>query len=63
MKLDDAAACLEALGNPTRLKVYRLLVRAGVLIGCSRKSTIMVFARAHACEPTAELADRARAGK
>ena len=29
MKLDDAAACLEALGNPTRLKVYRLLVRAG----------------------------------
>jgi DNA-binding transcriptional ArsR family regulator len=29
MKLDGAAACLEALGNPTRLKVYRLLVRAG----------------------------------
>jgi DNA-binding transcriptional ArsR family regulator len=29
MKLDDAAARLEALGNPTRLKVYRLLVRAG----------------------------------
>ena len=29
MKLVDAATQLEALGNPTRLKVYRLLVRAG----------------------------------
>ncbi len=29
MNLDDAAARLEALGNPTRLKVYRTLVRAG----------------------------------
>jgi DNA-binding transcriptional ArsR family regulator len=29
MKLDDAAAYLEALGSPTRLRVYRLLVRAG----------------------------------
>jgi DNA-binding transcriptional ArsR family regulator len=29
MKLDDAAAKLEALGNPTRLKIYRALVRAG----------------------------------
>ena len=29
MKLDDAAAHLEALGNPTRLKIYRMLVRAG----------------------------------
>lgn len=29
MKLDDAAARLEALGNPTRLKIYRMLVRAG----------------------------------
>lgn len=29
MKLDDAAACLEALGNPTRLRIYRTLVRAG----------------------------------
>src|ERR1044072_3331933 len=29
MKIDDAAARLEALGNPTRLRVYRLLVRAG----------------------------------
>jgi len=29
MKLDDAAAHLEALGNPTRLKIYRILVRAG----------------------------------
>ena len=25
----EVAACLEALGNPTRLQVYRLLVRAG----------------------------------
>src|SRR5437899_8486708 len=29
MRLDDAAAHLEALGNPTRLKIYRTLVRAG----------------------------------
>jgi DNA-binding transcriptional ArsR family regulator len=30
MKLDDAAAHLEALGNPTRLKIYRALIRAGM---------------------------------
>src|SRR4029079_11279290 len=29
MKIDDASARLEALGNPTRLKIYRALVRAG----------------------------------
>jgi DNA-binding transcriptional ArsR family regulator len=29
MKIEDAAARLEALGNPTRLRVYRLLVKAG----------------------------------
>src|SRR5436305_13134245 len=29
MKLDDAAARLEALGNQTRLRIYRTLVRAG----------------------------------
>ncbi len=29
MNLDETAACLEALGNPTRLAVYRMLVRAG----------------------------------
>lgn len=29
MKLDDAAGQLEALGNATRLKIYRALVRAG----------------------------------
>ena len=29
MKLDVVAAQLEALGNPTRLKIYRALVRAG----------------------------------
>jgi DNA-binding transcriptional ArsR family regulator len=29
MKLDDAASRLEALGNPTRLRIYRSLVRAG----------------------------------
>lgn len=29
MTLEDAAARLEALGNPTRLRVYRALVRAG----------------------------------
>src|SRR5258708_18265609 len=29
MKIVDAATHLEALGNPTRLKIYRTLVRAG----------------------------------
>lgn len=29
MDLDTAARCLAELGNPTRLAVYRLLVRAG----------------------------------
>jgi ArsR family transcriptional regulator, arsenate/arsenite/antimonite-responsive transcriptional repressor len=29
MKLDDAAARLEALGNSTRLRIYRALIRAG----------------------------------
>ena len=29
MKVNDAASRLEALGNPTRLRVYRTLVRAG----------------------------------
>ena len=29
MKIEIAAARLEALGNPTRLQIYRLLVRAG----------------------------------
>jgi len=30
MKLEKASTQLEALGNPIRLQVYRLLVRAGV---------------------------------
>jgi DNA-binding transcriptional ArsR family regulator len=29
MKIDDAAVRLEALGNRTRLQIYRALVRAG----------------------------------
>jgi ArsR family transcriptional regulator, arsenate/arsenite/antimonite-responsive transcriptional repressor len=29
MDINDAAAGLEALGNPTRLAIFRLLVRAG----------------------------------
>jgi len=29
MKTDEAADRLEALGNPTRLQIYRALVRAG----------------------------------
>ncbi|RWB02960.1 MAG: ArsR family transcriptional regulator [Mesorhizobium sp.] len=29
MELEKAAAQLEALGNPTRLQLYRILVRAG----------------------------------
>lgn len=31
MKIDDAASRLEALGNRTRLQIYRALVRAGRL--------------------------------
>lgn len=30
MDIETTAARLEALGNPTRLRLYRLLVRAGV---------------------------------
>lgn len=29
MKIDEAASRLEALGNPTRLRIYRALVKAG----------------------------------
>lgn len=29
MKIDDAASRMEALGNPTRLRIYRILVKAG----------------------------------
>ena len=29
LKLDDAARCLESLGNETRLAVFRMLVKAG----------------------------------
>ncbi|RXT57449.1 transcriptional regulator [Bosea sp. Tri-44] len=29
MKIEEAAKQLEALGNPTRLELYRVLVRAG----------------------------------
>ncbi len=29
MELEHAARCLEKLGNPTRLQVFRLLVKAG----------------------------------
>jgi ArsR family transcriptional regulator len=29
MKLEQASAQLEALGNPTRLNIFRILVRAG----------------------------------
>ncbi|MGL4325081.1 MAG: ArsR/SmtB family transcription factor [Beijerinckiaceae bacterium] len=29
MNIDDTAARLEALGNPTRLRIFRALVRAG----------------------------------
>jgi DNA-binding transcriptional ArsR family regulator len=29
MKLEDVASRLEALGNPTRLRIYRTLVKAG----------------------------------
>ena len=32
MKVERAAKQLEALGNPTRLQVYRLLVRDGTLV-------------------------------
>ena len=40
MKLDDAAARLEALGNPTRLKIYRALVEGQVLRQIVREPTL-----------------------
>jgi DNA-binding transcriptional ArsR family regulator len=30
MELDELANCLEKLGNPTRLAIFRLLVKAGI---------------------------------
>lgn len=30
IEIDQAANCLDALGNPTRLMLYRILVRAGM---------------------------------
>ena len=42
MKLEKAASQLEALGNPTRLNIYRMLVRAGddgLPVGRSRRSS------------------------
>lgn len=29
MEIDEVASCLEALGNPVRLQVFRTLVRSG----------------------------------
>jgi len=29
LRLNEAARCLEGLGNPTRLAIYRVLVRSG----------------------------------
>jgi len=29
MEIDEVASCLEALGNPVRLQVFRALVRSG----------------------------------
>jgi DNA-binding transcriptional ArsR family regulator len=30
MKIETASSQLESLGNPTRLRIYRMLVRAGI---------------------------------
>ena len=34
METEEAAGCLESLGNPTRLEIYRRLVKAGST-GCT----------------------------
>ncbi|MCG8546074.1 MAG: ArsR family transcriptional regulator [Alphaproteobacteria bacterium] len=44
MDLDQTAACLEALGNSTRLDIYRLLVRAGpegLAVGAVQQRTMI----------------------
>ena len=46
MKLDDAANILAKIGNPTRLKIVRLLVRAGdngLAVGGSFVGIVMLW--------------------
>ncbi|WP_159587971.1 ArsR/SmtB family transcription factor [Chelativorans xinjiangense] len=58
MKHEEAAAQLEALGNPTRLKIYRILVRAGgegMSVGqVQRKLGIPASTLSHHCKRLCE---------
>jgi DNA-binding transcriptional ArsR family regulator len=53
MKLEIAASQLESLGNPTRLRIYRALVRAGVdgipVGGLQQKLQIPASTLSHHC--------------
>jgi DNA-binding transcriptional ArsR family regulator len=54
MKLEKAASQLEALGNPTRLNIYRVLVRAGegglAVGGIQSKLDIPASTLSHHCK-------------
>ncbi len=54
MKLEKAASQLEALGNPTRLNIYRILVRAGeaglAVGGIQSKLDIPASTLSHHCK-------------
>ena len=43
MKLEIAASQLEAIGNPTRLHLYRILVRAGATLTGERRTKAQVI--------------------
>lgn len=53
MKLELAASQLESLGNPTRLRLYRALVRAGIdglpVGGLQQKLNIPASTLSHHC--------------
>lgn len=53
MKLETAATQLESLGNPTRLRIYRALVRAGIdgiaVGGLQQKLAIPASTLSHHC--------------
>lgn len=53
MKLETAATQLESLGNPTRLRLYRTLVRAGIdgiaVGGLQQKLDIPASTLSHHC--------------
>lgn len=58
MNIEVAAAQLESLGNPSRLKIYRILVRAGVdglpVGGLQQKVQIPASTLSHHCRKLIE---------